>query len=320
MSPSSSAAPAFLVALGLFGCAAPAAQCPQPAAAPAAAPSDIRPVVSVSPDPGPANPSMMRGFPELPQPSPGAEVKQRVGLTDIRVTYSSPGAKGRAIWGALVPYGAIWRTGANAPTRVSFSREVQVGGTTVPAGSYSIFSIPGEAKWTVILNKDPDLKGSFEHDAAHDVAKLEVTPETSPPRERLTFLFEDTAEDGTKLVLDWAGKRIVLPIQVETQKHAEASIAATLENAWRPLFNAGRYAFEHGKDNKRALELLMQSIAIRPTWWNHWWVAQVHASDKNYVEARKHAQQALGMGEKDDVFNRAFAEDVKKALSSWPAG
>src|SRR3954452_15629791 len=89
---------------------------------------------------------------DLPRPSPFAKVVQTVGLTDITVDYSSPGVKGRKIWGGVVPFDQVWRTGANSATRITFSKDVTVGTTKVPAGSYSIFTIPGADAWTVIIN------------------------------------------------------------------------------------------------------------------------------------------------------------------------
>src|SRR3954471_1165981 len=91
---------------------------------------------------------------ETPAPSPRARVEQRVGITDVSIDYSSPGVKGRKIWGEVVPYDKTWRAGANAPTKLTVSRDVSFGGAPVPAGTYSLFMIPGKASWTVLLNKN----------------------------------------------------------------------------------------------------------------------------------------------------------------------
>lgn len=307
--------------LGTAGCAAPpcpsvAAAAPPPPPPPAAAP-DIQPVVNVFADPGPPSPAVMRSLPALPRPSPNAEVKQVVGVTDLHVAYSSPGAKGRAVWGEVVPYGKLWRAGANAPTKLAVSRDFTFGGKPVAAGRYSVFILPTESKWTVILNRDPKNAGSFEHDPKQDVASVEIAATTAPPRERLAFLFEDSTDNSTQFVLDWAGRRVSIPITVDTKDHVDKNIAATLADAWRPLFNAGRYALDTG-DDARALELLRQSISVQPTWWNHWWAAQALAKQKQHAAAREHAEKALALGEKDGVFVRAFAEQVKKALETWP--
>ena len=289
-----------------------------PAAQGNAAPVFI-PIMNAPADADRPTPAAMRSLPELPQKSPDAEVKQRVGITTFTVTYSSPAAKGRTIWGELVPHDKLWRTGANAPTKLIASREFTFGGKKVPAGSYTIISMPTATAWTVLLNKDPKNRGAFEHKPQHDVARLQVTPTAAPPRERLAFMFEDTSDEGTNLVLDWAGKRVVLPIGVDTKTHIDQSIAATLDNAWRPLFNAGRHHLDAGETDK-ALGLFEKSIGIQATWWNHWWMAQALAKKNQYGPAREHAQKAQTMGAQDDVFKRAFAEDVKKALESWPKG
>ncbi len=302
------------------GPAAPtsASVAPAPSSAPApAAPQVVQTVVTrldAKPD---AN--TLSGLPELPRPSPNAEVKQDVGITEVSVSYSSPGVKGRTIWGQLVPYGQLWRTGANAPTKLSVDRDFSFGGVQVAAGSYSLITIPKQGAWTVILNQDPTNQGAFARDAKLDVAVVEVTPTQAPMRERLAFLFANTTEASTELVMDWAGVSLAIPIAVDTNKHVADSVTATIDNAWRPLFNAGRYAFGTG-DYARAQDLLARSIAVRETWWNHWWMAQVLAKQNQHQQARQHAQQAMTLGEKDDIFKRAFAEEVKKALASWPQG
>lgn len=304
------------------GCAP--APCP-PAAVPTASPdasltasAAATPAVATGPA-APPTPAQLAGLPELPRPSPGAEVKQRVGITDLQISYSSPAAKGRTIWGDLVPHGTLWRAGANAPTKLTVSRAFTFGGTSVPAGSYSLFILPAESRWTVILNKDSSGDGVYEHNEAEDVARVELEASDAPPRERLAYLFENATDDGVDLVLDWAGRRIAVPMTVATKEHVAQSMQATLDNAWRPLFNAGRYAFDSG-DVDRALALLQQSIEIRATWWNHWWTAQVLAKKNQHASAREHAEKAMSLGEKDAVFQRAFAEPIKKALDTWPKG
>lgn len=302
----------------------PPAQSPQPAPAvemqPAAAPAPAKPTVVQTVvtriDPIPSA-DMMNSLPELPRPSPNAEVAQDVGITKVRVEYSSPGVKGRAVWGDLVPYDQLWRTGANAPTKVIVSRDFTFGGVAVPAGSYSLMTIPKQGAWTVILNQDPLNQGAYGRDTEKDVAVVELTPVQAPVRERLTFGFEGTTDNQTALVMDWAGVRLAMPIVVDTEAHVAASINATLDAAWRPLFNAGRHAFSGG-DNARAIQLLTQANGVRETWWSHWWLAQVYAKQDQVPQARQHAQKAAELGEGDEIFQRAFAEEVKKALEGWP--
>ena len=126
---------------------------------------------------------------ELPRPSPGAKVSQEVGLTQVSVDYSCPGVKGRKIWGALVPYDKLWRTGANGSTKITFSKDVTFADQAVPAGSYALFTIPAKSgDWTVVLNKDADQPGiGREYKPERDLLRAKVHVQAAPMRERLAY-------------------------------------------------------------------------------------------------------------------------------------
>src|ERR1700736_3049267 len=117
---------------------------------------------------------------QLPRPSPSAKISQPVGLTAISVDYSSPAVRGRKIWAPVVPYGEVWRTGANQATKVTFSKDVTVGGTAIPAGSYAFFAIPGPADWTLILNKDFNQGGAESYKKELDLVRVQVRPKEIP--------------------------------------------------------------------------------------------------------------------------------------------
>ena len=156
--------------------------------------------------------------PELPRPSPSAKVSQVIGLTEITVDYSSPTAKGRTIWGGVVPYDQMWRTGANQATKITFSRDVTFGGKAVPAGTYALFTIPTKGAWTVILNKKADQTGTGrDYHADMDLVRFQIHPKAAPHRERLTFLFSDFTDDQGSLDLEWDKLRLSIPIKVATQ-------------------------------------------------------------------------------------------------------
>lgn len=153
-----------------------------------------------------------------PAASPLGKVYQRVGVTDVEVTYSRPGMKGRDIFatGGLVPFGKLWRTGANAATTISFSTDVMIGGEKVEAGEYSLFTIPGESKWTVMLNSEADLRGTGGYDAGKDVVRIEVEPMEFPLEvETMTFVFGNVKDTSADLNLIWANTAIAIPISVE---------------------------------------------------------------------------------------------------------
>jgi hypothetical protein len=254
---------------------------------------------------------------QTPQPSPRAKIEQRVGVTDFSVEYSSPAVKGRKIWGGLVPYDQVWRSGANAATKLTVSRDFTFGDKPVKAGSYGLYTIPGKQTWTVVLNSRSEDWGTS-HDPKNDVARITVRPGAMQMvRERLTYLFTNTTDDSTALDLEWEKVRIRVPFKVDTKAHVQASIEQTLGEAWRPHFVAARYLFESGGDLDQALSYADTSIAIRPMWSNHWTKAQILGKKGNKAEAIAAAEKAQSLGQGDRIFEGFFKADVAKAIQGW---
>lgn len=256
---------------------------------------------------------------ELPQPSPHARVEQRVGLTDLALDYSSPGVKGRKIWGEVVPYDKVWRAGANAPTKLTSSRDFTFGGTAVPAGTYSVFIVPGSASkatWTVMLNKNLTATQD-QHDAKDDVATLSIRPLTVPaPRERLRYTFDDTKDDATTLTLEWERVRLAVPITVDTKAQVGASIDRAAGDLWRTPYNAASYLFDNGQPD-RALELVDRSIAIQKTWRAEWLRAQIQHKKGNKAEAMASVARAQELGKGDPAFETGTRPAMQKTIASW---
>lgn len=255
--------------------------------------------------------------PELPRLSPRARVEQGVGVAKFAVDYSSPGVKGRKVWGALVPYGEVWRTGADATTTLEAGADFTFGGVAVPAGSYALLSIPGEKEWTVILNAKTDLMGTRGYSETDDVARVKVRPEKAPARERLAFSFVDTEDTSTRLVLEWEQLRISVPIEVDTTALALANIEAALAGAWRPHFESARYLLRSGGDLAQALTYIDTSIAVQPTWWNAWVRAEILAKLDRKPEAVVSAKRAQELGADDVIYRDFFAANVEKAIADW---
>lgn len=256
-------------------------------------------------------------LPELPAPSPKARVEQRVGLVDFSVDYSSPGVKGRKIWGTLVPYDKPWRAGANAATKITASRDFKFGGVAVPAGAYSVYMVPGKGSWKVALNSDPNAQGNDGFDTKKDVASVTVAPKAIKGRERLTFLFSGTTDNATRLDMEWDKVGIYVPIEVDTKAMAMANIEKAQQEAWRPLANSARYLLESGGDMDKALSLAEQSIAIKATWLNTWVRAQLLAKKNRVPDAVAAAEQAIQLGTGDRIFESFYKPDVTKALAGW---
>ncbi len=273
----------------------------------------VRPAVLLAALSLSATPALADGL-AMPQPSPAASVMQTVGITPITVSYSSPGKKGRDVFGGLLPFGTLWRTGANGATTIEFGTDVTIAGTAVPAGKYALFTIPGKAEWTVILNKNPNQGGTRQYDEKLDLLRTKVKPTTIPVRERMAFVFADTTDEGTHLDLEWDTTRVRLPIQVATADHVAAATTGYQKTSSRALANAARYRAGAG-DAKGALALLDASIAIEQTWFNSWLKADLLAKGGDYKAAYPLAETAYALGQKDDYF--FWKGQVEKALKDW---
>src|SRR5262245_21834662 len=165
---------------------------------------------------------------KLPRPSQKGSVTQTIGLTDVTLTYSRPGVKGRVIWGDLVPYDKVWRTGANEATTISFTKDVTIDGKALPAGTYSLHTIPGKTTWTVIFNKKAEQWGSYEYDQAQDALRIQATPSTGPSQEWMGFSFPDVKTDSARCELAWEKLRVGFMIGTDTTNQALADIRKAL--------------------------------------------------------------------------------------------
>jgi hypothetical protein len=240
---------AFLAAAFLVTGPLAVAQQPTPAPAPAAQPPAVR----------------------LPQISQGATVKQTIGLNDVTITYSRPGVKGRKIWGGLVPYGAVWRTGANSATTIQVSEDVLVEGQPLPAGTYSLHTIPGEKEWTLIFNKEANQWGSYSYDAAKDAVRVKVTPIPGQAQEWMQFRFEDLTVNSARVVLAWENLQVPFAIKNQTDTNVKVvgmlreSVAKAKPDEWQTYYRGGNYLVQNRLYMDEAAAWLDKAIAINPT-------------------------------------------------------
>lgn len=232
-------------------------------------------------------------------PSPASELKQTVGVTDFTVVYSRPSAKEREIFGKLVPYDAVWRTGANATTKISFDSEITFGGKKVPAGEYVLFTIPGKDQWTVILYGDTKVANAGLYDKKNDVARITVNPiELKSPVESFTIGFDDLRDDSATLFLDWGTVRVPVPITIDTKALSTASIEASLKtiDSWtaRDYANAANFYAENGKDLGQATEWMKKASEMNKDafFWQYAY-AKLLAQDGKTAEAKVAAEHAL---------------------------
>ena len=183
---------------------------------------------------------------KLPRPSPDATVKQTIGITDLSIKYSRPGVKGRTIWGALVPYGSPWRTGANEITNFTTTDSITVEGKPLPAGTYGVVTIPSPDSWIVVFSKQKDNWGTNEYDPKQDQLRVTVKPTAAEPTEWMQFTIEPTAPDAADLVLRWEKLRVAVHLSVDVNRYVMAGVRATVDTAkagdWRTFYRAANWA------------------------------------------------------------------------------
>ncbi|MBC5773333.1 DUF2911 domain-containing protein [Pontibacter sp. KCTC 32443] len=258
----------------------------------------------------------------LPQPSPAAEIKQTIGLTDISIRYHAPGVKGRKIFGGLVPYGKLWRAGANEATLITFTDELFLNHERVPAGTYSFFILPeSDSVWNVVLNRDTTLWGLEGYDELQDVAYVRVNPKKVPHHETMQFSFSDIGMNTGYLNLTWETSQISLRIETEIEKKALANIEEALKKAapddWYIWAQCADYMVARKELHQKALELINKSISIKETFFNNWVKAKLYALNKEYEMAADLTAKAIKLGKEEPESYQTYAQDIENAYNSW---
>ncbi len=274
---------------------------------------------------------------KLPDASPRARVEQTVGLTDLSVTYARPAVKGRKVWGDLVPFGQVWRAGANENTVVSFSTAVTVEGKPLAAGRYGLHLIPAETgAWTVIFSSNSSNWGSFSYDAKEDALRVPVTPEAAPMEERLQYTIDDVADGAAVLALRWEKLRISIHIGVDTNAVTVASLRQQLYGL--PQFfpkgwnDAAGWLVAHDTSLDVAAEWVERSLKLQPTFTAHMLKArllekrgdaagakaqrELAITKGNEVEVNLYGYSLLGAGKTQEAIE-VFKRNAKDHPESW---
>ncbi|HVG07036.1 MAG TPA: DUF2911 domain-containing protein [Thermoanaerobaculia bacterium] len=220
---------------------------------------------------------------QLPRPSPNATVTQTVGITDISIHYSRPGVKGRTIWGELVPYGEVWRTGANENTTIRFSTPVKVEGKDLPAGLYGLQTIPTADQWTVIFSKDADQWGAFSYKPENDALRVQVKPQPAEMRERMAFDIEDVTDTSARIVLHWEKLQVPFTVEADTTKLTAEAVKSTMR--WQNFVQAANYCIQANACLDDAGRWLEASIALEPTFGNQRAKAMLLAKQNKFKDA-----------------------------------
>jgi len=262
-----------------------------------------------------------------PLPSPNATVAQTIGVTKIEIAYSRPHVKGptrkeeRVIWGALVPYDKVWRTGANNVTKFTADGDITVEGQKLPAGSYGLFTIPGKDEWTVIFNKQST--GGPDYSADKDVLRVKVKPEATHMHELFTIAFPQVTSNSAVLVLAWEKLMVPVRLAVDTNalflSNAKDAVAKAKPDDWRTPLTAARYLYDNKYAAADAASFLEKSLSVKETFQNLSMKAGVLADEGKKKEAVAAAQKALAMKDADPKPAPEAVADLEKKVAEWKA-
>jgi hypothetical protein len=260
---------------------------------------------------------------KTPAPSPSQKIEQMVGLTDVTLEYSRPGAKGRTIFGDLVPYGKVWRTGANKNTTLTFSTDFMVSGETLKAGTYALFTIPGEKTWDVILYSDASNWGTpGKWDDTKVAAKMTVTPEVMTMSvETFTITFDNLTNNSAVIGILWENTYVGLKFETPTDAMVSKQITAVMNGPEAGDYYASAvYYLQSGNDIKKAqiwIDKAIKMSADAPKYWMLRQQSLIHAKAGNTngaiaaaKESLKHAEIAKSAG---------YIKMNKASLKEWGA-
>jgi hypothetical protein len=281
-----------------------------------------------------------------PRPSQKASVMQTVGVTDLTITYSRPGVKGRTIWGdppagatgtatlddararakdqVIVPYGHVWRSGANEATTFQTTDDVLVNGQPLKAGTYSLHTIPGRDEWTIIFNSDPGQWGSFTYDEKKDVLRVKAKPQTAAEnQEWLLYTFDPVGENSAQVNIRWERLRVPFTVEVKDVKalaleKARGAVASAKPDDWQTPLQAANYLLQNNYELGQALAWTEQSIKTRENFNNLNLKARILAAQGKTAEAVATGEKAVQVGRAANANAQALA-GFEKTLADWKA-
>lgn len=270
----------------------------------------------VFPPPAPAQ--------DLPRLSPAATVAQTLGVTRIEIRYGRPAVRDRVIWGELVPWNQVWRTGANEATTIEISHAVKIDGRELAGGRYGLFTIPDETEWTVIFNRVADQWGAFDYSPSEDALRIPVKPRAAAFQERFEISFPEVGTDTLVVSLHWAEVEIPFTVQVDLEAtvvaDARAFVAAAGPDDGQTVWNWANYLYQQGWNLEEAREWASTLSAQAPMYWTHALEARLLAKTGRTPAARKAARVALerAKAEAEQAGVTADAEALAKELAGWP--
>ena len=238
---------------------------------------------------------------KMPPPSPPQTIKQDFGISSIELSYSRPGIKGRKVFGDLVPYGKVWRTGANNATTIDFGDDVTIGGTKVAAGKYGLLTIPDKDNWKVIITKQLEVTNPADYKQESDVVRVDVKPMTMKDKmETFTMQFANVKPSTCELQIMWENTAVVVPISSDVETVVMKQIDDAMNKDNRPYFQSALYYLNNGKDLNQAIVWFDKAIAQQPNgYWIYHQKANALAKLGKKDEAKATAQKSIELAKED---------------------
>ncbi|RYD96411.1 MAG: DUF2911 domain-containing protein [Sphingobacteriales bacterium] len=249
---------------------------------------------------------------KMPAPSPATTINQEFSTSKIEIVYSRPAVKGRKIFGDLVPFGKEWRTGANGATKITFGEEVIFGGKVVPAGTYSIYTIPNKTSWDVILNPETENWGLSGYDKSKNVASVKANViNTKDKVESFTIALDNISKNSCDLILAWENTKVIVPVKADNDQRIQSYLTEALQSEKPPYLVAARYYFEKGKNLDQALAYTEKAIAENPkAFYIQWVKAEILSKMGKKTEAIAAAKLAAD-GAKGTPYEAEYANNLK---------
>jgi hypothetical protein len=253
---------------------------------------------------------------KMPQPSPTQTIKQDFGMGFIELTYSRPGMKGRKIFGDLVPFNKLWRTGANAATIIKFSEPVEIKGKKVDTGSYALYSIPGEESWEIILNRGVKNWGIDGYNDSADVIRVKVEPvKMNAKMETFTMQFAELKPESCELHILWDKTAVAIPITTNIKDKIKSQIESAMLTSKKPYWQAAQYYNEYEKNSIKALENVTKALETTPeAYWIWLYKAKIQKEmgDKEGAISSSKKSLELAKKAKNDDYVKMNEDLIKK--------
>ena len=251
---------------------------------------------------------------KTPAPSPAQTIKQDFGISTVELSYSRPAMKGRKIFGDLVPFGNVWRTGANQATTLTFGEDVMIGGTKVAAGKYGLLTIPGKKEWTIIISKQTNVTSPSAYKEDMDVVRVMAAPEKMSDKiETFTIEFANITANKCDIEIKWDNTSVTLPISADVETKVMAQIDQLMNKDNKPYFNAAMYYMENGKDLNTALGWFDKAVEAQPTaFWIHHQRANCLAKLGKKADAKMAAEKSIELA--TAAKNDDYVKKKKKLL------